>query len=124
MNFGKVKAAEWVAGLCGVLILVAMFQPWYGEEAAFSSVGAVDVILVLAGLGGALLPVVVARSRYTNVPIVTVTMVSDLATIALVVLLVKLVWPPSGGLKTGFFLGLAGAALLAISGWKSAARES
>jgi len=124
LKFGRVHAGEWVAGLCGVLILVALFMPWYGDESAFSSLGPLDVILALAGLGGALLPLVVARSRHTNVPIVTVTLVSDLATLAVVVLLLRMVWTPDGGLKSGFFLGLAGAVLLTVSGWKSAARES
>ena len=124
MKFSRVRAGEWVAGACGVLILVALFMPWYGDENAFSSLGVLDVILALAGLSGALLPLVVARSRFTNVPIVTETLMSDLATVAMLVLLLKLIWTPEGGLKTGYFLGLVGSFLLAWCGWRNTSRES
>ena len=102
---------------------MALFLPWYGEETAFESIGVLDVLLALAGLGGLLMPVIAARSRYTNVPVVSETLISDLATIVMVVLLLKLLWTPDGGLKAGYFLGLAGAVLLTVSGWKSTARE-
>lgn len=124
MSFGRVRAGEWIASLCGALILVAMFMPWYGSESAFSQISLLDLILAVVAVIAVLLPVILARSRTTNIPIVTETFVSTLAVIAAILLLIKLVWAPEGGLKTGFYLGLAGSVLLAIFGWKSTARES
>jgi len=124
MNFSRVRTGEWIASLCGVLILVALFMPWYGEESALSQVSLLDLILAVVAVVAVLLPVILARSRYTNVPIVTETFVATMAVIAAILLLVKLIWAPDGGLRSGFYLGLAGSVLLAITGWKSTSRES
>jgi len=124
MKLSRVHPSEWVAGLCGVLILVALFLPWHGDQTAFDSIGPLDVILLLAGLGGLLVPFIVARSRFSNVPVVSETLISELAMIVTLILLLRLIWPLEGGFKAGYFLGLAGAVLLTVSGWKSTARES
>jgi len=124
MKLSRVHPSEWVAGLCGALILVSLFMPWYGDESAFASVGPLDLILAFAGLVGLLMPFIVARSRFSNVPVVSETLISELAMIVTLILLLRLIWPLEGGFKAGYFLGLAGAVLLTVSGWKSTARES
>jgi len=124
VSFDRVRATEWVASLCGGLILIALFMPWQGEESALASVGALDVILALVAIAALVLPVILAASRTTNVPIVTETLVSTMAVVAAILLLLKLIWAPDGGLKVGFYLGLAGSMLLAVAGWKSTARET
>jgi len=124
MNFGRVRAGEWVASVCGALILAGMFMPWYGSESALSEISLLDLILAAVAVVALLMPVILARSRTTNVPIVTETLVSTLAVIAAVLLLLKLIWAPESGLRAGYYLGLAGSVLLAIAGWKSTARES
>lgn len=124
MKFSRVKPGEWFVSFSGALILVALFMPWYGEDAALASVSLLDVILLVVAIMALVLPLVLARSRHTNVPVSFETLLSDLATIASVVLLVKLLWNLDGGLKTGFFIGLAGSILLTVAGWRSTSRES
>lgn len=124
MKFSRVHPVEWATGFCGFLLLAAMFLPWFGDETALSSVGVLDALLALAGLGGVLVPFIVAGNRLTNVPIVAETFVSELATITLVALMLKLIWTRDGGVEAGFIVGLTATALLVVSGWKSTARES
>ncbi|MBK8295285.1 MAG: hypothetical protein IPK93_11160 [Solirubrobacterales bacterium] len=123
MNFRRVHPGEWIASLCGLLILAGLTFPWYGEQTGLDTVSLLDVILGVAAISGLILPVVLAVTRTTNVPIVFGTFLSTLALLAALVLL-KLVWSPDGGLKSGFFLSLAGAILLSWAGWRSAAREN
>lgn len=124
MNLGRVHAGEWVASLCGALILVALFMPWHGDDSALGGLSLLDVILAALGIAAVALPFVLAFTRTTNIPIVTETLISTMAVIAAIILLFKLIWAPDGGLKAGFYLGLAGSVLLAIAGWKSTARET
>jgi hypothetical protein len=123
MNFGRVHPGEWVASACGLLILIGMSYPWYGETTGFGNLSLLDVILVLAGAGALALPVVLAVTRTTDIPIVFETFVSTLSLIATFVLLLKFIWTPDGGLKVGFYLGFVGAALLSVFGWRSTSRE-
>lgn len=124
MSFGKVRAGEWLVSLAGVLVLASLFMPWHGENTALSSPGVLDIVLLLVGVVAFALPVVLAVTRTTNIPIVTETLISTMAVITTVWLLIKLVWPPAGGFESGFYLGLAGSVLMMIAGWKSTARES
>ncbi len=124
MNFRRVHPSEWFVSICGLLILIGLTLPWYGEQTGLDTVSLLDVILGLAAISGLLLPVILAVTRTTNVPIVFETFLSTLAMLTAVVLLLKLVWSPDGGLKSGFFLSLAGAILLSWAGWRSTAREN
>lgn len=124
MRFGRVRPLEWLSALCGLLILIGLSLPWYGGQTGLDTVSFLDVVLAITGLMGLLLPLVLAVTRKTDVPIVFETFLSTLALIAAVVLAFKLIWSPEGGLKSGFFLGLAGAVLLSWAGWRSTSREN
>ncbi|MBK5233564.1 MAG: hypothetical protein JJE13_11355 [Thermoleophilia bacterium] len=124
MNFGRVHPGEWVASACGLLILIGLSLPWYGEQTGLEAISLLDVILGVAAISGLILPVVLAVTHTTNVPIVFETFLSTLALIAALVLVLKLIWSPDGGLKTGFFLGFIGAVLLSVAGWRSTSREN
>ncbi len=124
MNFGRVHPGEWIASACGLLILVGLSLPWYGGQTGLETISLLDVILGVAAISGLVLPIVLAMTRKTDVPIVFETLLSTLALIAATLLVLKLVFAPDGGLKGGFFLGLAGAVLLSWAGWRSATREN
>ena len=124
MRFGRVHPLEWLSALCGLLILIGLSLPWYGGQTGLETVSFLDVVLAITGLMGFLLPLVLAVTRKTDVPIVFETFLSTLALIAAVVLVFKLIWSPEGGLKSGFFLGLAGTILLSWAGWRSTSREN
>ena len=124
MNFGRVHPLEWLSSVCGLLILVGLSLPWYGDEAGIDAVGPLDVILALVAVAALALPFVVARSRKTDVPIVFETLLMDLSLVASIVLAIKLLWHLGGGLSSGFFVGLAGAFVLFWAVRRSTAREN
>ncbi|MGK2931627.1 MAG: hypothetical protein ACSLFD_02425 [Solirubrobacterales bacterium] len=124
MRFGRVHPLEWLSAACGVLILAGLVMPWYGDQTGIESVSLLDVILVLAAVSAVLLPVVLAVTTKTDIPIVFETFLSTLALLAAVVLAVKLVFRPEGGVERGFLLGLIGAILLSWAGWRSTSREN
>jgi hypothetical protein len=124
LSLARVRAGEWLVALAGAVVLVSLFLPWHGEDAALASPGVLDIVLLIVGFVAFALPFVLAVTRTTNIPIVTETWISTMAVITTIWLLIKLVWPPAGGFESGFYLGLAGSVLMMISGWKSTARES
>ena len=52
MDLRRLRAGEWIAGVAGLVLLVALFLPWYGDEAGsrtgWQSLGALDVVLAIA----------------------------------------------------------------------------
>lgn len=108
----------------GLLLLIGLLIPFTGGEHAFAGVGVLDVVLLLVAVGGVALPLLVARSHTTDLPIVYETALATLVTLAALILLLKLLWRPGGGLQEGFFLGLAGSLVMTLAGWKSVAREN
>ncbi|MGB0119468.1 MAG: hypothetical protein WBP55_00785 [Solirubrobacterales bacterium] len=124
MSFSRVKPGEWVASLCGILILGALFMPWNGDETALESIGLLDILLTLVAVMALVLPGIVAFSSRPNLPITFETLMSDLATIVTAILVIRLIWAPDGGVKAGFLLGLIASVLLTVAGWRSTSRES
>lgn len=124
MRFGRVHPLEWLTSACGLLVLIGLTLPWYGDQTGLGTISLLDVTLGVAALSGLILPIVLAVTRKTDIPIVFETFLSTLALLAAALLVLKLVWPPDGGLGGGFFLGLAGAVLLSWAGWRSTTRES
>jgi len=124
MRFGRVHPLEWLSAACGVLILIGLSMPWYGDQSGLESVSVLDVILALAAISAVLLPIVLAVTTKTDIPIVFETFLSTLAVVAAVVLVVKLVFRPEGGVERGFYLGLIGSILLSWAGWRSTSREN
>ncbi len=124
MDFQRVHPGEWLVAASGGLILVGLLVPFSGGHPAFNSVSPLDLMLLAAAVGGLLLPLLVARSRKTDVPITFETYLSTLATLAALFLLLKCVWPPDGGPDAGFFGALAGCLAMTVAGWKSVAREN
>ena len=70
------------------------------------------------------MPVVVASSRLTDVPVAWETLLWLASLILLVVMLVHLIGPPEGGYGSGFWLTLAGLVVVGLAGWRSVRRES
>ncbi len=119
----RVHSAEWLVGLGGVVVLVGLLLPWAGGESSFESLSLLKLLVIASGLAALALPVIVASSSKTDLPVVWETFLSIFASLLLVPLAVRLIWPPSGGLEQGFFVVAAGCLLLAAAGWASVSRE-
>src|SRR5918995_8316 len=71
MDLRRLRAGELLAGITGLVLLVALFVPWYSDEVGtrtgWESLGALDVVLALTALFGAL-AVVLVLIRVLNMP--------------------------------------------------------
>jgi len=123
MKLGRVHAMEWVTGLAGLLLLIAVFaMPWFGDENGAESMPVIHVIVALAGLTAIALPLIVAASKRTNVPITYETFVATLGSLALLLVVIRLIWAPDGGLGAGAWVGLVASAVMATWAWRSVSR--
>jgi hypothetical protein len=68
----RLRAQEWIAGACGVALLVATFLDWYAagsvKRNAWEAFGALDVLLAVVGLMAIALAAVTAGHRSQAVP--------------------------------------------------------
>jgi hypothetical protein len=123
VKLSRVHAMEWLTGLSGLAVLVGLALPWSDGVSGYESFSALKLVLELVALAALLIPLVVALSAKTDVPIVWELFTSIFATVLLVWLLVRLVFAPDAGLDTGFFIVLASVVLMNVAGWRSVARE-
>jgi prepilin signal peptidase PulO-like enzyme (type II secretory pathway) len=108
-----------------VLLLVAMFLPWYqfdtGRRDAWSSFGVGLVPLTAAALIAGYLFVVTLTQTTPALPVAGAVWTTLLGIIATVFAIVEVLSKPGGAhdLCYGAYMGLAGAVLVAVSGWLS-----
>ena len=73
MDLRRLRAGEWIAGISGLVLLVALFLPWYSDDAGsrtgWESLGALDVVLAVVALSALAIPVVAAVQRVPAVPL-------------------------------------------------------
>lgn len=123
MKLSRVHAMEWLTGLSGLAVLAGLALPWSDAVSGYESFSALKLVLELVALAALLVPLVVALSIKTDVPIVWELFTSIFATVLLVWLVVRLLFAPDAGLDTGFFVVFASVLLMNVAGWRSVARE-
>ena len=73
MDLRRLRAGEWIVGISGLVLLVALFLPWYGDDAGsrtgWESLGALDIVLALVALSALAIPIVTAFQRVPAVPL-------------------------------------------------------
>jgi len=109
MDLRRLRVGEWIAGASGVLLLVALFLPWYeiGEgfvaapadkldahASAWDAFTVLDVLLALGALGAIAVLVVTAAYSTPAVPLAMQTFLAILALLLLVLLVFRLIDPP------------------------------
>lgn len=119
----RVKAAEWVVAVGGLTVFSGLFMDWSNGVSGFGSLSVLKLILLAIAAGAVALPVVVGTGAKPDLPIVWETFLSTLALLGTLLLILRLIWAPSGGLGTGFFVVAAGSLLVTFFGWRSVARE-
>jgi hypothetical protein len=115
MDLRRLRAGEWMTGLGGAVLLVALFLPWYDEGAAdptgWEAFAVTDVILALIAMAALLVPVVTAQQRTPAVPLAMEALVALAGLLALILVLFRVLNLPgdAGGRELGVWLGLLGA---------------
>jgi hypothetical protein len=118
---------EPVAGLGGILLLVALFLPWYGPAnvTGWQALTVIDVLLALLALVAIAVPVISAATRGPAKPVAIEVIASAFGWIAVLLVAIRLVFPPDDlSVRYGAWLALAGALIAWIGSWMSLRDES
>lgn len=105
MDFTRARGTDWLTGLGGLLLLVALFLPWYDTEGLVSTSGweslsVIDLVLALFGAGALALPFVTAARESAAVPLVVNVITLGVGVFAILLVVIRVIWIPSS-LGTG-----------------------
>lgn len=118
MDLRRLRAGELVAGLSGLVLLVSLFLPWYGDEAGsrsgWQSLGALDVVLALVALSALLIPVVTAFHRVPALPLAHQSLTTLAGMLALLLVLIRVLNMPDWAAEREWGLWVALAATLGV----------
>jgi hypothetical protein len=122
MDLRRLRAGEWLAGISGLVLLVALFLTWYSDDAGsrtgWESLGALDVVLALLALAALAIPVVTAFHRTPAVPLAHESLTVLVALVALVLVLIRVLNMPDWavGREWGLWVALAGTVGITVGG--------
>jgi hypothetical protein len=120
MDLRRLRAGEWMAGLSGLGLLVALFLPWYGDDAGsrtgWESLGALDVVLAVVALSALAIPVVTALERVPAVPLAHQSLTTLIGLLAVVLVLIRVLNMPDWAVEREWGLWVALAATLGVAG--------
>jgi hypothetical protein len=131
MSLRRVRGGEWLAGLAGVALIVALFLHWYDARPApltgWEAFAVTDVLLALLALSGPLLLAFQATRESPALPTGTSIVCATCGALAAAIVLVRLVVEPEAdrvvGIDAGAWAGLAAALALLAGGWWSLESE-
>jgi hypothetical protein len=126
----RLSRGDWIALIGGVVMLVALFLPWYsaGDQSvtAWEAMALDDVILAITALLAIGATLVVAIPRLMSVSVATTSLAILPAAVGLVLTIYRLVSPAPEvdvSLEIGAWLGLAATAAIAYGAWTGANDE-
>ena len=121
---------EWLAGASGIVMIVALFLPWYTAGAhsvnAWQSMAFDDVILFVAAVLAVAAALAVSVRRFASVSVAATTLAILPAGVGLIVTVYRLISPAPPvdvSLGVGAWLGLAAAIGISIGAWNGAVDE-
>ena len=118
MDLRRLRSGEWIAGISGLVLLVALFLPWYGDDAGsrtgWESLGALDVVLALVALSALAIPAVSAFQRVPAVPLAHQSLTALVGLVAVVLVLIRVLNMPdwADGREWGLYVALAATAAI------------
>ena len=130
MDLRRLRHGEWIAGVSGVALLVAMFLDWYsaGDAAAnaWNSLTVIDVFLAIAALFGIALFALAATQRTPAVPQAVGQLGVPFAIVASILVLIRLLDLPGAvdARELGLYIGVAATLGVLVGLWRSIGDES
>jgi hypothetical protein len=109
MDLRRLRAGEWIAGISGLVLLVALFLPWYeiGEgivlgppdqldprASAWDAFTVLDVLLALGALAAVAIVIVTATHATPAVPLAMQALLTLFSLLLLVLVVFRLLDPP------------------------------
>jgi hypothetical protein len=144
MNLSRVRAADWLAGIGGLILFVSLWLPWYGiDPSAFGGVVAgqggvpdatgwealseIDVLLALFALPVIGVPISAALSKVPTAPVAFTVVATCASFLAVLLVLFRLLDQPGSNelvaVKYGAWIALVGAVLAFVGSWLAMADE-
>ena len=131
MDLRRLRHGEWIAGISGVVLLVAMFLDWYSAAggagaSAWESLSVIDVFLAIAGLFGVAQFVLAATQRTAAVPQASGQLGVPFAFAASILVLIRLLDPPGpvDAREPGLYVGVVATLGVLVGLWRSIGDES
>ncbi|HEX6652196.1 MAG TPA: hypothetical protein VF072_05595 [Thermoleophilaceae bacterium] len=110
MDLRRLRVGEWIVGACGLLLLIALFLPWYGDPSstAWEAFSVLDLILALLALAALSVPIVTATHRVPAVPLALESLTALFGVLGVVLVLIRVLNLPgdADGRELGLWLGL------------------
>jgi hypothetical protein len=137
LDASRISFGEMVAGVSGLVLLIVMFFPWYGQKELPGTVNAwqafhfIDFLLFLVVVVAVGMVVVrAAAAMPSDLPARPGLIVAGAGALAILLILFRLLDPPGFGVfedttrKIGVLLGLLAAAGIAFGGYTAAAERT
>jgi hypothetical protein len=123
MDLRRLRAGEWVAAASGMVLLLALFLPWYTVDpgqstTAWESFAILDIVLALIAVWAVALLLVTATQPVPAVPVALAALVAIAGFVATVLVLIRVLDLPDGaaGREWALWLGLAGSLGVLVGG--------
>jgi hypothetical protein len=131
VSVGRLRGGELLVGVGAVVLLVSLFLDWVGPvgQSGWSSLGWLTLLVAISGILAALwLAFATATARPVTQVVAAAVIGAVVEPLTVVVLLVRTAIAQPGvdavtSIEAGAYVGLAGAALLAIGAWWALADE-
>jgi hypothetical protein len=116
MDLRRLRAGEWAAALCGLVLLVSLWLPWYSGSSpagsslsGWESLAALDVLLALMAATAVALLIVTATQSVPAVPIALSVFVTLAGMLGVLLVVIRILSLPEAadGRKWGLWLALA-----------------
>ena len=130
MDARRLSRGDWVAAVSGIVMLVALFLPWYSagghDQTAWEAMALDDVILAVAALLAILAAVIVGLRRVSSLSVAATSLGILPAVVGLVLTVYRLISPAPPvdvSLGVGAWLALAATIGIAFGAWTGANDE-
>lgn len=121
MDLRRLRAGEWMAAVAGVILLAALFQPWYGtpDATAWEAFSVIDLLLAALAVYAIALLIVTATQQTPTVAIALDALLALAALPALVLVVIRVLWLPDGAdsREWGLWQGLIGVVGVNLAAW-------
>lgn len=111
MDLRRLRVGEWIVGACGLLLLIALFLPWYSEPSstAWEAFTVLDVILALLALAAIAVPIVTSAHRVPALPLAIESLTALFGVLGVILVLIRVANLPGDlhGRDIGLWLALA-----------------
>jgi hypothetical protein len=130
VDLRRLRHGEWIAGISGVVLVIALFLDWYSSgdvsANAWDVFTVTDVLVAVAAAWGIALAVTAATQRSAAVPQAISALTVPFALLAAVLVVINTVSLPGGadGREFGLWLGLAASLGVLIGAWRSMGDQS